>query len=168
MLDRLPERTGPRRYYGKYRGVVTDNEDPNNVGRIKAQVPSLLGEEETGWAMPCVPYAGDGVGMYMIPEAGTGVWIEFEAGDLALPIWSGCWWASGQLPDDATPQVKIIKTTAGHTITLDDDGSKIEIVDSNGAKISMSSDGIEIDNGGQKINLTSSSVTVNDGSLEVT
>lgn len=157
------------RYYGKYRGLVTDNQDPNNLGRIRANVPEVLGEVESGWALPCAPYAGDGVGLFLIPAPGAGVWIEFEAGDLSRPIWSGCWWADGQVPDSATPDVKVLKTAAGHTITLDDtSGSeKVEIVDKNGAKITMDSSGIVVDNGGQKIALTSSSVTVNDGALEV-
>jgi uncharacterized protein involved in type VI secretion and phage assembly len=157
------------RYYGKYRGLVTDNEDPNGLGRIRANVPEVFGETESGWALPCVPYAGDGVGLYLIPAPGAGVWIEFEAGDLSRPIWSGCWWAEGQVPDDATPDVKLLKTAAEHTITLDDTGGseKVEIVDKNGAKITIDSSGIVIENGGQKIALTSSAVTVNDGALEV-
>ena len=76
-------------FYGKYRGIVTDNGDPSDLGRLKARVPELLGREETGWALPCAPYAGDGSGLYALPEPGTGVWIEFEAGDLSRPIWSG-------------------------------------------------------------------------------
>ncbi len=82
------------RYYGKYRGIVEDNEDPENLGRIKALVPEVLGDVKSGWALPCVPYAGEGSGQYFMPPAGAGVWIEFEAGDPSRPIWSGCWWPS--------------------------------------------------------------------------
>ena len=49
------------RYFGKYRGTVTDNADPTSRGRLKVNVPAVLGDLEV-WAMPCVPYAGDGVG----------------------------------------------------------------------------------------------------------
>ena len=73
------------RFYGKYRGRVTDNDDPLRIGRIKAVVPEILGDEATGWAVPCVPYAGANMGFYAIPEPDSGVWIEFEAGDVARP-----------------------------------------------------------------------------------
>jgi uncharacterized protein involved in type VI secretion and phage assembly len=157
------------RYYGKYRGIVTNNRDPKNLGRIKARVPEVLGEVETGWALPCVPYAGNGVGLFTVPPPSAGVWIEFEAGDVSRPIWSGCWWGNGQLPNQATPTIKVLKTASGHTITLDDSGGseKVEITDKNGAKIVMDQSGIELSKGRQKVKLTQSSVTVNDGALEV-
>lgn len=157
------------RHYGKYRGIVTENQDPKNLGRIKARVPEVLGDVETGWALPCAPYAGDGSGVYTVPGPGAGVWIEFEAGDVSRPIWSGCWWGEGQLPNQATPAIKVIKTASGHTITLDDTGGgeKVEITDKNGAKIVMDQSGIEVSKGSQKVKLTQSSVTVNDGALEV-
>ena len=157
-------------HYGKYRGVVADNEDPDNLGRLKARVPKVLGDVETGWALPAAPFAGDGIGLFAVPPPDSGVWIEFEAGDVSRPIWSGCWWADGQLPNQATPAIKVLKTVSGHTITLDDtDGSeKVEVTDKNGAKIVMDRSGVEIRKGGQKVKLSQSSVTINDGALEVT
>lgn len=106
------------------------------MGRIHATVPAVFGDLDSGWALPCVPYAGDGVGFYMIPPVGAGVWIKFEAGNLSSPVWSGCWWAGGQVPNDATPDIRIIKTDA-HTITLDDtSGSEqIEILHKDGSVI---------------------------------
>jgi uncharacterized protein involved in type VI secretion and phage assembly len=167
-IIRLLERI-ENRYYGKYRGLVSDNQDPNNLGRIKATVPDVLRDVESGWALPCAPYAGDGQGLFTVPPVGTGVWIEFEAGDVSHPIWTGCWWGDGQLPTGATPDIKIIKTVSGHTITLDDtSGSeKVEIIDKNGAKIVLNQQGIEASKGSQKIKLTQTSVTINDGALEV-
>ena len=48
-----------RRFYGKYRGIVVDNQDPSKLGRLKLRVPSVLGKDVvTGWATPCVPYGG--------------------------------------------------------------------------------------------------------------
>lgn len=157
------------RHYGKYRGIVTDNKDIKNLGRIRARVPEVLGDVETGWALPCAPYAEKGSGLYAVPRADAGVWIEFEAGDVSRPIWTGCWWGDGQLPNRATPDMKVLKTASGHTITLDDEGGneKVEIIDKNGAKIVMDQSGIEISKGGQKVKLSESSVTVNDGALEV-
>lgn len=158
-----------RRHYGKYRGIVVDNEDPNNLGRIKARVPEVLADVETGWALPCAPYAGNDEGLFAVPPVDAGVWIEFEAGDASRPLWSGCWWGDGQLPDQATPPIKVLKTASGHTITLDDtEGSeKIEITDKEGSKIVMDQSGIELSKGSQKVKVAQSSVTVNDGVLEV-
>jgi len=157
------------RHFGKYRGLVTDNQDPSSLGRIRARVPEVLGGVETGWALPCVPFAGDNIGMFTVPPASAGVWIEFEAGDVSRPIWSGCWWGDGQIPDQVAVEVKVIKTESGHTITLDDtDGSaKVEIVDADGGKVVLDQSGIEISKGGKKVVLSQSSVSINDGALEV-
>lgn len=125
------------RHYGKYRGIVTDNQDPRSLGRIRARVPEVLGSVETGWAHPCSPYAGDGFGQLTVPPAGAGVWIEFEAGDVSRPIWTGCWWGENQLPEKndgtmASPPVKIIKSESGLMLTFDDDDQRIHVSDENG------------------------------------
>jgi uncharacterized protein involved in type VI secretion and phage assembly len=161
ILDRLRSR-----FYGKYRGSVTDVDDATL--RIKAKVPAVLGEQKSGWCMPCVPYAGDGAGFAFMPEVGAGVWIEFEAGDLSYPIWSGCYWRTGELPEDAKPKVKAIVTKEGLKILLDDDGGKIEISDGNDNVITLDSKGVTIAHGdSKKIEIGSSSVKINDGNLEV-
>jgi uncharacterized protein involved in type VI secretion and phage assembly len=123
-------------HYGKYRGIVTDNQDPNNLGRLKARVPEVLLDVESGWALPSVPYSGSGSGLYTVPEPGTGVWIEFEAGDVSRPIWTGCWWGTGGLPKNnagtaATPAMKIIRSEQGLMVTMDDDGQTIHVSDQN-------------------------------------
>ncbi|HEY33074.1 MAG TPA: hypothetical protein G4O10_08220 [Dehalococcoidia bacterium] len=91
MVVELTEQTRTR-FYGKYRGVVTDVDGPEDMGRIRANVPEVLEDVESPWALPCVPYSGNGVGVYGIPPVGAGVWIEFEAGDPAQAIWTSCWW----------------------------------------------------------------------------
>ncbi len=168
LVLRLEEKI-ENRYYGKYRGLVTDNQDPNNLGRIKVKVPEVLGDVESGWCLPCVPYSGSDKGLFMVPEPDDGVWIEFEGGDPSRPIWVGSWWAANEIPNSATPEQKVIKTKGGHTITLDDtNGSeKVEITDKNGAKITMNSTGLLLEKGSQKIQLTDSSVKINDTALEV-
>jgi len=125
------------RFYGKYRGLVTDNNDPLQRGRVRAHVPEVLGDVESGWAMPCVPYAGDGSGQYTVPEPDAGVWIEFEAGDPSRPIWSGCWWGDNQLPADnggssGTPSLRILRSEQGLMLTLDDSSQKITVSDEQG------------------------------------
>lgn len=127
------------RYFGKYRGVVTDNQDPTNRGRVKVRVPAVLADQQV-WAMPCVPYAGDNMGLYAIPEPTSGVWIEFEGGDPSYPIWTGCFWADNQRPSNengtqATPPLKIIRTKQGLMISMDDGGQTISVSDENGNNI---------------------------------
>jgi hypothetical protein len=127
-------------FYGKYRGVVSDVDDPNSMGRLRASVPEVLGEVDSPWALPCAPYSGDGMGIYAVPPVGAGVWIEFEAGDPARPIWSGCWWGTDQLPQNETgaetrPSIKIIRTESGTMLTMDDDNQVISLSDENGDNI---------------------------------
>lgn len=161
ILERLRNR-----YYGKYRGSVTEVDEATM--RIKAKVPAVLGDTPTGWCMPCVPYAGDQVGFAFLPEPGSGVWIEFEAGDVSMPIWTGCYWRQGEIPSDAKAAVKVIVTASGHKIVLDDDGGKIIVSDSNDNKVTLDSSGILLERGGKKLLVSSSKVDVNDGALEVT
>jgi uncharacterized protein involved in type VI secretion and phage assembly len=162
-------------FYGKYRGVVTDVNDPRMIGRIKAMVPDVMGDRESGWAMPSVPFGGDGMGFFALPKKGAGVWIEFECGDPDYPIWSGCWFGSkAEVPPVllAPPYKKfLLKTEGGHSILLDDTSGKggITLETSGGQKIVVSATGIEIDNGrGASIKLTGPQVSVNGGALEVT
>jgi hypothetical protein len=144
ILARLIERVEAR-YFGRYRGQVTDNSDPDNLGRVKAKVPKVLGDEETGWALPAFIYGGAaGQGFFAVPDIGAGVWIEFEGGDLSYPLWTGTWYTSGAIPESAQPGKKVLKTKSGHKIVLDDDGNSMEITDSNGNSITMDSNTIKI------------------------
>jgi len=155
------------RFYGKYRGLVVDNVDPEQLGRLKVQVPSLLGTEVvTGWAMPCVPYGGEvNQGFFFIPDIGAGVWVEFEEGDLEFPIWTGTFWSKpggdSEVPKPSNPDGseqgsvqdpptrKIIKTSKGNSIEMEDkDNEEVFIIKySDGSKtnvVTMDKDGIVI------------------------
>ena len=79
--------------------------------------------------------------MAFLPEVGSGVWIEFEGGDVSYPIWVGCYWRDGELPSDAAPAVKAIVTKSGHKILLDDDAETITISDPNNNTITLDSSG---------------------------
>ena len=164
----------PQTFFGKYRGTVTDINDPLMTGRVRAKVPDVMGDLESGWAMPCAPFGGSGMGFFALPKVGAGVWIEFEHGDPDFPIWSGCWWGSvAEVPPLllAPPYKKlIIKTEGGTTVILDDTPGigGITLETSGGQKIVMNAMGIQIDNGmGGKIELTGPQVSVNSGALEV-
>jgi uncharacterized protein involved in type VI secretion and phage assembly len=157
-----------RTFYGKYRATVTDNDDPDQSGRVKVKVPALFDDDETDWANPCVPYAPSSHGFFVMPEVGDMVWVEFEGGDPSRPIWTGAWWTQGNAPG-LKPAQKQFETNGGQHILLDDtDGSmQIEIKDGNGNTVTLSSDGITLSRGSVKIEITDDSVSINDGAFTV-
>src|SRR3954453_11166407 len=65
-------------------GVVTNNNDPEKLGRVKLTLPSL-GEQETSWAPIALPSAGKERGLSMLPVAGEQVLVAFENGDPSYP-----------------------------------------------------------------------------------
>lgn len=166
--------TSNGRFFGKFRGVVSDNRDPLLIGRIRARVSDVMGEEESGWALPAAPFGGQQMGFFALPDVGAGVWIEFEHGDPDYPVWSGAWWGSAaEFPPLllAPPYQKVmVRTKSGHTITLDDTPGVGGIVleTSTGQKISMTAVEVEISNGmGASIKLTGPKISLNNGALDV-
>lgn len=157
-------------FYGKYRGVVTDNQDPLMLGRLKAKVPDIFGEQDSGWALPALPYAGNQVGLFLLPPVNASIWVEFESGNPEYPIWTGCFWASGEVPAaPALPEIKMLKTDVG-TLTLDDTPGTggITLETTAGMQIKLTATGIEITNGQGSIQIQGPQVSVNNGALEVT
>lgn len=161
-------------WYGKYRGKVETNVDPMQLGRLQVSVPSVLGEGKMAWAMPCVPFAGPQVGFFTIPPVGANVWVEFECGDPDSPIWSGCFWGTGEVPaSPAVADIKMLKT-ASLTLKLSDlqggGGFTLEVnppAVSTPLKIVCDSNGIELSNGSSSVKLEPASVNVNNGALQV-
>lgn len=144
----------PRRFFGKYRGKVTSNIDPFQIGRVQVNVPAIFGEDRLAWAMPCTPYAGAGVGFFTLPPVNANVWVEFEGGDPDYPIWSGCFWGINENPAQPTaiPQIKLFKTEST-TITINDTpGAGSLTVEINPPAVALplkavfNSEGIEINN----------------------
>jgi uncharacterized protein involved in type VI secretion and phage assembly len=169
------------RYYGKYRGTVTDWVDPDKMGRIQVRLENIYGTKETGPAYPCTPYAGKGVGFMFVPPKGAHVWVEFEDGDPSKPIYSGCFWnTSDEVPTDdngddySYPDSKMIKTPFA-TMIFDakSTGEKQKIVIKTNntkpkSKITISEKEIVLELEPSTIRITSSSVTVNESALEIT
>lgn len=152
-------------FFGKYRGKVANNVDPMQLGRIQVTVPAILGDGRLSWATPCTPYAGKQVGFFAIPPVNANIWVEFEGGDLDYPIWSGCFWATGEVPvKPAVEQMKVFKTQS-MTLTLSDmsgaGGITLEAASpgvSKPLKIVLNSAGIEIDCNPANIKLTSKGI----------
>lgn len=125
-------RCAQRNYFGKYRGFVVNNKDPEKRGRLRLLVPSALGETETNWALPCLPFGGlKDQGFFAVPEVDARVWVEFEQGNLSLPIWIGVFWQdSGDIPEEADkekPTTRVFKTPSGHVLQFDDEPGKEQI-----------------------------------------
>lgn len=192
MLEPLTQlaREAQRRYYGKYRGFVASNSDPDRLGRLQLRVPSVLGAAATGWALPCLPFGGlPDQGWFAVPEKDAQVWVEFEEGDLSRPIWTGTFWQQkGDPPQEAAldpPTTRLLKTPGGHLVELDDKkdaerfllihpkGAKVEIdqegtvavTDAKGAKVTLDAKGKQIvvaDANGNTLTMSSSGTTVED------
>jgi uncharacterized protein involved in type VI secretion and phage assembly len=167
-----------RQYFGKYRGTVINNVDPMQSGRLLVQVPDVLGLATSSWAMGSFPVTGKQMGFWAIPQIGTGVWVEFEQGDVDHPIWTGCWYgSSADVPALALttqpPLSSIFMQTAGqNTFAMSDlpgPAGGILIKTLTGAMIAVNDVGITISNGkGASIVMTGPTVTVNAGALVIT
>ena len=155
--------------YGKYRAFVIDNNDPEKRGRLRLYIPSVLGDAETGWALPCFPFGGGpSYGWFAVPEKDAQVWAEFEEGDISRPIWTGVFWPREEdVPADAAkspPTTRIFQTPSGHIMQFDDETGEesfrlfhpreAEItIDKNGSLVLQDSSGanITLDAEGKKI-----------------
>jgi hypothetical protein len=119
----------PKRYYGKYRGLVIENVDPMMMGRILAQVPDVLGEIPSSWAMPCVPAAGIQSGCYIVPPIGSQVWMEFEQGNPDYPIWVGGFWGTAaDVPVFALVPPPVLPPILGQNIVLQTQGQNTVLI----------------------------------------
>jgi uncharacterized protein involved in type VI secretion and phage assembly len=155
-------------YFGKYRGTVAGNQDPTSRGRLLVKVPAVLGNLAV-WAMPCVPYAGQQIGFFSLPPEGSGVWVEFEGGDPSYAIWTGCFWADGELPDVSGPEIKLWKTDS-LTIRLDDSADELLIQNTSESKTTYG-ESVKTESGDAALTVGDSggtSVSINDGAFEVT
>ena len=166
-----------KKYYGKYRGTVANNIDPMQIGRIQVMVPDVSNYIPTSFAMPCLPLAGKQMGTYMVPQIGSGVWVEFEQGDPDFPIWSGCFWGVvaevpvlGLAGNPASPNI-VVKSGLQNSIIVSDlpgPTGGIMLKSTTGATLIVNDTGIYIQNGkGASIVMVGNTVTINEGALVV-
>jgi len=135
--------------------------DGNDLGKLIVTLPEVYDDQDSPPCWPCVPFAGPKHGLVALPEDGDGVWLEFEGGDPSNPIWTGCWWADGNIPSPADTNVRTWATSANLKIVLDDDGSELRLEHPSGAKISLSQDGLTLSFNSTTISLDDSGVTIN-------
>jgi uncharacterized protein involved in type VI secretion and phage assembly len=131
-----------RRISGVVVGIVTNNQDPEGLGRVKVKFPWLSDEDESGWARVAVPMAGKDRGFFFLPEVEDEVLVAFEHGDMNSPYVVGALWNGKDTPplknDEGKNHVRLIQSRSKHVIKLNDEEGKetIEII-GKGAKESI-------------------------------
>ena len=119
-------------------GVVTNNQDPDGMGRVKVRLPALSDTDESNWARIASPMAGKDRGVYFLPEIDDEVLVAFEHGNPSFPLILGALWNGQDSPpaknEDGKNDVRVIKSRSGHVIRLTDkdNEAKIEIIDNSG------------------------------------
>jgi uncharacterized protein involved in type VI secretion and phage assembly len=140
LLDVLgsPQESQSGRMFGVAVGIVSNNQDPQNLGRIRVKFPWLSDDHESWWARIATPMAGSNRGIYFLPEVNDEVLVAFEHGDVRFPYIVGALWngqdKSPANNSDGKNNIRVVHSRSGHLIRLDDtDGNeKIEIIDKTG------------------------------------
>jgi hypothetical protein len=156
-----------KRFYGKYRATVLDNQDPLVQGRLLLQVPDVLGDTPASWALPCLPAAGAQMGVFALPALNSTVWAEFEQGDPGYPIWVGGFWGSAAPP--GTQNILLQTTGQNFLLLTDTPGPQGGIVlkSPGGSMLIVNDTGIFLTNGTASITLIGNTVAVNQTALTV-
>lgn len=135
LVDAPEKETNLQKIYGVVIGIVTNNQDPDKLGRVKVKFPWLSNENESFWARIATPMAGKERGIYFLPEVDDEVLVIFEHGDMRFPYVIGALWNGQDLPPDNNKDgknnIRVIKSRSGHIIRLNDEEGKekIEIID---------------------------------------
>lgn len=135
LIDLIEDTSHKENITGVVIGIVTNNKDPDDLGRVKVKFPWLSDSDESNWARVISPMAGKERGLFFLPEVDDEVLVAFEFGDINMPYVIGSLWNGKDKPpqtnSDGKNNIRIIKSRSGHLIKLDDtDGAeKIEIID---------------------------------------
>lgn len=124
------ESSSPKRVHGVVIGVVTNNMDPLQLGRVKVRYPHLgsLPPIESNWCRVASQSGGMMSGSYFIPDINTEVLVAFEHGDVNYPYILGTLWNNLDRPPKPTAAVviggkvieRVIQTAKGHYISFND------------------------------------------------
>jgi phage baseplate assembly protein V len=170
-----------QRFFGVTVGIVTNNKDPDGLGRVKATLPWMADQVETDWARVVTPMAGASRGVYFLPEVNDEVLVAFEHGDPGTPyVLGGLWNGKDKPPEsnsDGKNDLRTVKSRSGSLIRFTDtDGdAKIEIIDSSakntivistkGNSIAITASGdVTIQSNNGKLKLTGNSVEITSAS----
>jgi phage protein D/phage baseplate assembly protein gpV len=123
------EEKAPSRWGGVVPAIVTNNNDPDDQGRVKLKYPWMSDDVESGWARVAGVGAGDQRGFYCLPEVNDEVLVAFEHGDVDHPVVLGGIWNGVDAPpvqsndavQDGNVHTRAFKTRSGHTLTFVDD-----------------------------------------------
>lgn len=136
LIDLLDQGNRPEsKIYGVVVGIVTNNQDPDKMGRVKVKIPRLSADDESNWARIVSIMGGKEMGAFFLPEVDDEVLVAFEYGDINIPYIVGSLWNGKDKPphtnDDGKNNLRFLKSRSGHIIRLDDtDGKeKIEVID---------------------------------------
>ena len=159
-LLRPADSAGSARIHGVVVGLVTNNHDPDGLGRVRLKFPWLGEADEGAWSRIASPMAGDKRGMFFLPEVNDEVLVCFEHADPRFPYVIGALWNGKDKPPldnaDGHNDVRLIRSRSGHLIRFTDKagGELLEIIDSSGKNK------ISIDSAANKITLSSSGGTI--------
>lgn len=176
------------RIYGVTIAIVTNTQDPENLGRVKVKLPLLSMTDESDWVRMLTPFAGNEQGLYCLPEVNDEVLVAFEQGDPQRPYVLGALWSASALPPKAAISQRQLVSRSGHAIVLDDteDSEQVEIRDRTGknrivitsqnnslviesegeitikakGKLTLSGKGVEIDAQGSQVDVKASQMEV--------
>lgn len=141
MMFDESERTTDR-VTGVVVGEVTNIDDPKDLGRVKVEFTWREAGDESYWARMATPMAGGDMGTYFLPEEGDEVLVSFARGEQRFPYVLGALWNTDQKPpreSDADNDVRVIRSRSGHEVVLDDANGeeKVEILTSAGHTVSL-------------------------------
>jgi phage protein D/phage baseplate assembly protein gpV len=179
LRELLSNEPAPTQHWLAMTGIVTNNDDPQDMGRVKVKFPWLEGSIESTWARVMGLGAGNERGLYVLPEVNDEVLVLFEQGDIARPLVVGGLWNGSDAPpapvgqavasgsvkrrvwvtrsghtlafSDENPATITIKSAAGHALVIDDDAGKIEVSTAGGQTIVVDDNGnsLQVKGGGQ-------------------
>lgn len=167
---------------GLYRGTVEFNIDPEQRGRLLLAIPDVLSFIPSTWVEPCAPLSGPpgpGMGVYMVPPKGAGVWVMFEHGDVNHPVWLGCRFdttadppADAKLGNPLDPNI-VIQSMLRNTLIVSDMPPTpltggIVLRSTTGAMIVVNDSGIYLNNGkGAQISMVAKAIDFNLGAMTI-
>lgn len=120
-------------------GIVTDNSDPQGLGRIRVKLHWMNGDEKTSWIRVTTPHAGGGKGMFFIPEAGEEVITGFEGDNATRPYIVGAVYhgKANNSFGNAANDVKALQTRSGNKVILNDKDGSVFVEDKDGNSVKM-------------------------------